>query len=1118
MQSIAHWLNTVGLGQYAERFAESYIDADVLRDLTDGDLEKIGIPLGHRKKLLRAIRELADASAATPPQAATSKPAPHDSAERRQLTVMFVDLVGSTGLSTMLDPEDLQEIIGAYHRCCAKVITQSGGFVARYLGDGVLAYFGYPQAHEDDAEQAVRAGLGLVEGVAKLEAGQTSSLRVRVGIATGLVVVGDLIGGDAAHENEVVGETPNLAARLQALAEPDAVVIESGTRRLLGGLFDYSDLGAVPVKGFGGSVQVWRVLGASSVASRFEALRTMRTPLVGREEEIDLLMRRWQQAKGGEGPVVLISGEPGIGKSRIAQTVLERLSGEPHTPLRLFCSPHHQDSALYPTITQLERAAGFRRDDTDPQRLDKLEALLGEATSDFSEAAPLIADLLSVPTGDRYPPLNLTPQKRKEKTLRALLAQLEGLASHGPVLMVFEDVQWIDPTSLELLDLTVDRVATLPVLLIVTFRPEFTAAWIGRPQVTLVTLNRLPPRERAQMISGITAGKALPKEVLDQIIERTDGVPLFIEELTKAVVESGVLTKTSHGYTITGPVTPLAIPTSLHASLLARLDRLAPVREVAQIAAVLGRSFSHELVSAVSVMPKQQLENALEQLTAAELIFRRGTPPDADYTFKHALVQDAAYSTLLRARRQQLHACIAVTLERQFRDIVEAQPELLARHYAKAGLIVEAIKFYLAAASRATSVSNGTEAISHLTKGLALVKMLPVPDQRSCELRLQIALGASISGLKGYGAPEVEATYARARELCAGLGDSAELFHALAGLRAYHLVRARLDLASDFCRQMSELASRLDNPKLALSVHHVHTVDSFFTGNLSKTLLHCDRVLALCDTKQQPKRGSMVSDAAIESISYCAQALWALGYTDKSDEKAAAAIALANSTGNLFSLCIATHFQLYLYLKKGQLQLTAEAIETLSSVAIEHGFDFWSMHARIWKHWHRLCVTKKGSLDDIDRLRDALASLRVQSSALVHPFFSTLLVRCLAIRGRITEAVDLLNEALDEVVRVGSTVWEPEFRCLMGDLLCRYQTTPSEQGERSYHLAIRVAQGQNAKMWELHAALGLARLWRDQGKRTEAGDLLGPVYNWFTEGFDTPVLKEAKALLDELAS
>jgi predicted ATPase len=460
-----------------------------------------------------------------------------------------------------------------------------------------------------------------------------------------LVVVGDLLGAGAAQEQAVVGETPNLAARLQALAEPGAVVIASTTHRLTGGLFEYRYLGAVALKGLGENVPAWKVLGIGTGESRFEALRSAATPLVGRGEEIELLLRRWEQAKTGDGQVVLISGEPGIGKSRIAQTVVERTSAEPHTRLRYFCSPHHQDSALYPSIAQLERAAGFRREDTAEERLAKLEAVLAKATNDLSKVVPLLADLLSIPTGDRYPALDLTPQKQREKTLHAQVAQMEGLAARQPLLMVFEDAHWSDPTTRESLDLLVDRVPTLRVLVIITFRPEFSPPWIGRPHVTMLTLNRLPPRQRAEMINGVIGGKALPKEIADQIVDRTDGVPLFIEELTKSVVESGVLTEVGDSYTVVGPVAPLAIPTTLHASLLARLDRLAPTREVAQIGAALGRQFSHALISAVASIPQQQVDDALAQLVRAELIFRRGTPPDAEYTFKHALVQDAAYGT-----------------------------------------------------------------------------------------------------------------------------------------------------------------------------------------------------------------------------------------------------------------------------------------------------------------------------------------------------------------------------------------------------------------------------------------------------------------------------------------
>ena len=659
---------------------------------------------------------------------------PQDTAERRQVTVMFSDLVGSTALSARMDPEDLREIISAYQKCVAETVQRLGGFVAKYMGDGVLVYFGYPQAHEDDAERAVRAGLQLVAAVGDLKTTH-ASLQARVGIATGLVVVGDLIGSGEAQERGIVGETPNLAARLQGIAEPNTVVIAESTRKLLGNLFELEDRGPEELKGIDGTVRASVALRPSSVESRFEALRIATTPMVGRDEEMTLLVRRWEQAKTGEGQIVLVSGEPGIGKSRLAGTMVERLAGEPHTRLRFFCSPHHQDSALYPVIAHLERAAGFRRDDTAEQRLDKLEALLAQATNDLGGVAPLLADLLALPAGARYPPLNLTPQKRKEKTLTALTAQVEGLSARQPVLMVYEDVHWSDPTTRESLDLLIDRVPALRVLVIITFRPEFTPPWIGRPHVTMLTLNRLPRRQGAEIIAHVTGGKALPKEITDQIADRTDGMPLFIEELTKTVVESGIVSEAGGHYAMTGPTAALAIPTSLHASLLARLDSLAPTREVAQIGAALGRSFSYELISAVAGMPPQKLAEAPEQLVKAELIFRRGTPPDAEYTFKHALVQDAAYSTLLRNRRQQLHAQIASKLEGQFPEIVATRPALIARHCAEAGLDAKAVDYWLKAGQQAVARSSLAEADAQFRRGLNQVSDYPMGLQGKARTR-----------------------------------------------------------------------------------------------------------------------------------------------------------------------------------------------------------------------------------------------------------------------------------------------------------------------------------------------------------------------------------------------
>jgi class 3 adenylate cyclase len=733
VESIAEWLASLGLSKYAQLFAENGIDRSALRDLTDQDLKDLGVLLGHRRKMLRAIAQPGDSAVATFPVAAP--PVPPGDADRRQLTVMFCDLVDSTALSTRLDPEDMRKIVAAYYRGCADVIIKAGGFIAKYLGDGVLAYFGYPRAHEDDAERAVRAGLTLVRAIAKLDSGTGESLRVRIGVATGVVVVGDLTGEGEAQERGVVGETPNLAARLQTLAEAGAVVISTSTQRLTGGLFDYRDMGMLTVKGIGDAVRVWQVLGPSRVESRFEALHsTTLTPIVGRDEEIELLLRRWQRAKNGEGQVVLLSGEPGIGKSRLTAALEERLQFEPHARLRYFCSRRHQDSAFYPFISQFERAAGLRRDDTAEQRLDKLEAVLALAAGNLGEDAPLVAALLSISTESRYPTLNLTPQKRKERTLSTMIAQIRGLALRQPLLILFEDVHWVDPSTLEALDHLVDCTATLPILLIVTFRPEFTSPWIGRSEVTLLTLNRLPARQQAEVIQRVSFGKALPKEVTDRIIDHTDGIPLFVEELTKTVLESGLLREQNGRYIVDGPLPPLAIPMTLHASLMARLDHLGPVRDVAQIAAAIGRRFSYELISAVASMPKERLDDALGHLVNAELVFRRGTPPDAEYTFKHALVQDAAYSSLLRDRRQQLHARIAVELENHFFDVVEQQPEILAEHCAHAGLAEKAARLWRRAGHNSAKRAAHREASVLFEKALTAYAALPLSADTTGEI------------------------------------------------------------------------------------------------------------------------------------------------------------------------------------------------------------------------------------------------------------------------------------------------------------------------------------------------------------------------------------------------
>jgi class 3 adenylate cyclase/predicted ATPase len=1104
MQQIAEWLEKLGLGQYAQRFAENDIDPSVLRDLTDHDLEKIGVSLGHRRKLLRAIAEFDEAGP-------RSAPAPRTAAERRQLTVMFADLVGSTALSTRLDPEDLREIISAYHRCCAGQIEKFGGFVARYMGDGVLAYFGYPRADEDDAERAVCAGLALVAAVAGLDAGPEARLRVRVGIATGLVVTGE----GASQEHEVVGETPNLASRLQALAEPDTVVIDGSTRRLVGGLFEYVALGSVFITGFSALVPVWRVISASAIDSRFKALRVARTPLLGRDEEIELLMRRWQQIKRGDGSVVLISGEPGIGKSRLAETVVERLNDDPHIRLRRFCSPHHQDSALFPTISQLERAAGFRRDDTDQQRLDKLEALLGEASADLGEAVPLIADLLSVPIGNRYPPLSLAPQKRKEKTLRALLAQLEGLAARRPVLMVFEDVHWIDPTSLDLLDLIVDQVATLPVLLIITFRPEFAPAWIGRSHVTSISLSRLPRRQRAEMIMRVTGGKALPREISEHIIDRTDGVPLFIEELTKTVIESGMLTDAGDRFDARGPVPRLAIPTSLQASLLARLDRLAPVREIAQIGAALGRSFSHELISAVAAMPQHQLDRALAQLVCAELVFQRGTPPDAEYTFKHALVQDAAYSTMLRGRRQQIHARIATTLESQFPEIVAAQPQLMAHHCTEAGFNEKAVCFRLKSGQQAVARSAMTEAVAQLQKGLELLANMPEESRPvQHELDLQITLGRALMAARGYSAPVVADTLIRARALAEQFDRPDRLVPLLYFQWGFHMVRAEHEVAVSLAEQMEKLAkTRKDRTTLLLG-HYIHGASCYFRGEFETARA----LLELCDGLRDPDAraicaGIAVADPHAASLGHLALTLALMGHIDQGCARVDEALSEARALDHPFTVAFVLSKVCAVEAAAGLRHDAGRHAEELVTLSNEHGFPLW-LGLGLLQHGRSLTALGQAQ-DGLAELGRGLSVLRAAGAVVHTPRALCFLAEAHAKVGNLQEGQNCLVEAAQLIETTHEQSGEVELHRLQGDMMnARGDQVAAEQ---NYRRALAVAECQSAKTLGLRAATSLACLWCDQGKRTEAHDLLALAYGSFTEGFDTPLLRDAKALLDQLA-
>jgi tetratricopeptide (TPR) repeat protein len=902
------------------------------------------------------------------------------------------------------------------------------------------------------------------------------------------------------------------------LAEPDTVVIAAITRQLTSGLFDYEDLGAVEIKGLAAPVVASRVLRESGTESRFEAYHGPElTPLVGRDEELALLQRRWQQAKAGEGCVVLVSGEPGIGKSRLAQSVLDQLSGEPHTRLRFLCSPHHRDNALYPTITQLERAAEFRREDTADERIDKLEAVLAQATNDLDEVVPLLAALLSLPTSDRYPPRDFTPQKQKEKTLQALVAQVEGLALRQPVLMLFEDAHWSDPTSLELMDLISDRVPALRVLLIITFRPEFTAPWTGRPHVTALALNRLAPRQRVEMIVGVTGGKTLPKEIADQIVDRTDGVPLFVEELTKAVVESGMLTDAGQHYTAAGPMPSLAIPETLQASLLARLDRLAPVREVAQIGAALGRQFTHELIGAVAPMPQRQLDDGLAQLAGAELIYRRGTPPDAEYTFKHALVQDAAYSTLLRSRRQQIHARVAEALQSQFRDIVKAQPALLAHHCTEAGLTEQAIAYWLAAGRQAWRRSATAEAVALLQRGLALVPALPEgAGSQETELDLRIALGQALSANRGWGSPELAEVHSRSRELASMLNRPRALLFALWGQFMNHITRADLKRARRLAAELRELGEKAGEVPVQAMGYYAIGLVCFQLGEFTASWAYLDKGLVLLNPAHRASIGQQlrVGDTRIQLRIVSSRLLACLGHLGQALFQSDAALEEARRLSHPQTLTIAlTAFWAtgwLVRLEPGSLLQCAN--EALAS-ATEHGLELLRAFALVCRGW---CLAALGCADEGNSL--LIAGLAVSDELGVtmwRPWILSLLGDARRMTGQWAPALKHLAEAQRLAEQTGDRWFQAETFRLCGDVLLAMGDPTA--AEASYHEALGLAKRQSAKLWELRASASLARLWRDQRKRAAARDLLAPVHGWFTEGLGTPVLQEAKALLEELA-
>jgi class 3 adenylate cyclase/tetratricopeptide (TPR) repeat protein len=1083
---VGGWLRSLGLGQYQTLFHASDIDADILPELTDVDLEKLGVSLGHRKRLLRAISALAAAEASAAPPASTG-------AERRQLTVMFCDLVGSTALSTRLDPEDMREIIGAYHRAVAEIVARSGGFVSRYMGDGVLVYFGYPQAHENDAERAVRAGLSAIDAVGRLHV-NSAKLQARVGIATGLVVVGDLVGEGPAQEQSVVGETPNLAARLQTLAEPNTVVIAASTRRLVGNLFEYRDLGAVEVKGIAAPVPAWQVLRPSAVASRFEALHgSMLGPLVGRDEEIDLLLRRWARAKAGDGQVVLISGEPGIGKSRIAAALEERLPADPHLRLRYSCSPYHQDSALFPFVDLLGREAGFAHEDPPALKLEKLEALLALAATPDEDVA-LLADLLSLPGSERHSLPNLTPQRKKERTLTALIRRLEAVARQQPLVMVFEDAHWIDPTSRDWLDLAVERVRSLRVLLVITFRPEFQSPWTGQPQVAMLALNRLDRYDRTALIEQIAGSRALPDEVVKQIGDRTDGVPLFIEELTKSVLESGV--------------PAVGIPATLQDTLMARLDRTPEVKEIAQTAACIGREFDFALLAAISQQPEAELISGLDRLGVAELVFRRGFGVGMRYVFKHALVRDAAYESLLKSRRQAIHTRLVAALEA---GVGERSPEILARHSELAGMTDRAIEEYRHAGDAAAKRPAYAEAIASYEAALRLLVTLEEGRGRDeCTLATEIARAQTLMASSGYGAAETQAAFSRARPLAEKVGEPRSLFHIEYGQWAASNVRG--DLQDSLARGRRALAGCApDDPDDIRSLaHRMVGTPLAMMGRFAESVGHFQESVALYSPERHadhPRRFGMDTRAA--NLIYLAIARWCLGAVDAALSDMRACLEISRQADGALARALGLGYAAMLQSWIDPAG-AGDLVDELFDLCVRDGVPFWASLGHGLRAGVRMGRGDHlGALDDAALGRDLADRSGAQGT---QPQWLGFAARSQIALKRFDAAEATLRDL--QTMKVDIRWTQSDTDAIEGDLMLARGNAAA--AEACWRRAIDVARGQGAASWELRAVIRLARLLAGRGESDKAKTPLAAAYARIDGGRATPDVVAAAALLREL--
>ncbi|WP_179138122.1 adenylate/guanylate cyclase domain-containing protein [Candidatus Entotheonella palauensis] len=1042
-------------------------------------------------------------------------------AERRQLTVMFCDLAGSTGLASQLDPEDWREVIRAYQTACATIIHRFEGYIAQYLGDGILVYFGYPQAHEDEAQRAVRAGLEILDAMDTLRARVQREwglpLAVRLGIRTGLVVVGE-IGGDGRYEQLALGDTPNIAARIQARAAPGTVVIGDSTHRLVQDHFECRELGPETLRGVAAPMMLYEVMGELETPNRLETDETRPlAPLVGRDAEAGRLAQTWRQVRAGRGHAILLSGEAGVGKTRLVQELKTQVAAERHIWLECRCLPYHQHSALYPLIELLQHLMPLRREDTPEEQLAKIERIASLCRMPMAETVPLFAELLSAepPPADRYPTQMWTPPQR-HKTLQALLALLTQLARQRPLVFIMEGLHHVDPSTLEFLSLLIDSHPPDHVLVLLTYRPDLSPPWSESEHLTAISLSRLKREQVDIMVSQLTAGKALPNALHQHIVSRSDGIPLFVEELTKMVLESDLLREGPHHYELLGPLPALSIPATLQDSLMARLDRLVTARGIAQLGAVIGRQFSYALIQAVSQLDDDTLQREMARLIDAELLYQRGELPQATYIFKHALIQEVAYQSLLKSTRQQVHQRIVQVLMEAFPKTVKVQPELLAHHATEAGLTDQAVGYWQQAGQHALRRSANIEAAAHFRQGLTLLKTLPeTPEHLRQELNLQAALAPALIATQGFAAPDVVNTYFRARELCQQVGTAAQLFPVLRGLWVCLEVRADLQTARTLGEQLLEHAQRDPDPAHLVEAHRALGNTFFWLGELDTARDHLERGIALYDAKQHHALAFLYgTDPGVICCAYAAWVYWLLGFPEQALASSQKALGIARTLAHAHSEAAALNWAGVLHHLRREEQAAYEQSEALMTLAKAQGFPYWLAEGRILRSWALAALGQTG--EAIEQIHQGLAAYRATGAEIQRPYWLALEAEAYALAGQHAEALQAVNDGIRAVYATGEHWYHAELYRLKGELLLAQSESAPDEVDASFQEALTTAQQQQAKSLELRTAMSLSRMWLAQGEAARARALLAPVYQGFTEGFDTADLWDAKTLLASL--